>query len=369
MPHFAARRVGEEQHCEQHSRPFRTRFAKRRGKCGVGGLACAVTDVTVAIVHTSQPGLTLGCLESLERDQDRKSSIDVIVLDNGSGDDVAGLVGGRFPNVRVIHQRQRRGLGASRNVVIRNTVSRYIFFLDDDTEVQPRAIDALVEYLDTHEHVAIAGPSIRGFDGRRQGSAWRLMSVPVQLTWALTLGQFGAVVSHGDQPKRVGAVSSCAMLVRRQALEQIGFFDEAYFLYSEEPDLAQRFERVGFERHYVPTVEVLHHGQGATAHMQERSINEFWRSMDLYLARHHTKSTARVLRWLTGLGYFLATGVAVVGRSLPVHVRPAVANAWNPDVYRLHVRNAFRGIRDPGLREAADEWNCHETSPKTGSRS
>jgi N-acetylglucosaminyl-diphospho-decaprenol L-rhamnosyltransferase len=320
-------------------------------------------DVTVAIVHTSRPDLTFGCLESLERDSGRSSSIEVVVLDNGSGDDIAESVSQRFSNVRVITQHARQGLGASRNVVIRDSESRHLLFLDDDTEVPSGTIDALVSYLDAHERVAIVGPLIRGFDGRRQGSAWRLMTVPVQLTWALTLGQLGAVVSHGTKPKRVGAVSSCAMLVRREALEQIGLFDETYFLYSEEPDLAQRLERIGLERHYVPTVHVLHHGQGATGHMRERSINEFWRSMDLYLARHHTVLSASVLRWLTGFGYALAVVADAVGRRLPGRVRPAAANSWNSAIYRLHVRNAFRGNRDPGLREAAEDWNRRQDAP------
>ena len=150
------------------------------------------------------------------------------------------------------------------------------------------------------------------------------------------------------------------MLVRRKALEQIGLFDEAYFLYSEEPDLAQRLEKIGLERHYLPTIEVFHRGQGATAHMPERSINEFWRSMDLYLSRHHAGLSAAVLRWLTGFGYALAIGAAAVGERLPGRLRPAAASSWNSTVYRLHVRNAFRGNRDPGLREIAEDWNRRE---------
>jgi GT2 family glycosyltransferase len=255
-------------------------------------------DVTVSIVHASKPELTLDCLASLGADVERRCSVEIVVLDNASGDRLAAATEELAPEVRLIEQRHRSGFGANQNTIIRATRSRYVFVLNPDTRIPSGAIDGLVDYLDLHPEAAVAGPLIRGFDGVQQGSAWRLVTVPVQLVWALTLGQHGAVVSRGDKAKRVGAVAGSAMLVRREALEEAGLFDEAYFMFSEEAELARRFERLGVERHYVPTVEVLHLGQESTSHVPERQINEFWRSFDLYLSRYHSPFEARLLRWL-----------------------------------------------------------------------
>ena len=115
-----------------------------------------------------------------------------------------------------------------------------------------------VEFMDAHPEVAIAGPAIRGFDGRPQGSAWRLMTIPVQLVWALTLGTFGAVVLRGSRPRRVGAVSASAMIARRRALDCVGAFDESYFMFGEEADLARRLRRAGYDEWYVPAAHVFH---------------------------------------------------------------------------------------------------------------
>lgn len=308
-------------------------------------------DVTVSIVHASRPELTLACLESLQRDSHRRSTVEVVVLDNAAADGLAASVRHHFPGVRIIEQTHRAGFGANQNSIVRATSSRYVFVLNPDTTVPAGTIDVLVAYLDEQPQVAVAGPLLRGFDGRHQGSAWRLMSVPVQLTWALTLGQFGAVVSRGSRARRVGAVSASAMLVRREALAAAGGFDEQYFMFSEEADLARRLERLGFERHYVPHVEVLHHGQASTSSFPERQVNEIWRSLDLYLWRYHPPRAARILRWLTGLGYALAV--------LPAAARDAIRREERGSSrgYRLQVRNAFRGVRDPGLRELAEEWN------------
>jgi N-acetylglucosaminyl-diphospho-decaprenol L-rhamnosyltransferase len=302
-----------------------------------------MSDVTVSIVNANSRDVLLGCLESL-----RATDAEVVVLDNASDDGSVDTVRGRFPEVRVIAHELRAGFGANQNAVIHSTRGPYVFVLNPDTRVPPGTVEALAAYLDAHPNVAIVGPELRDFHGRQQGSAWRLMSIPVQLAWALTLGRRGAVVSRGTEPRSVGAVSASAMLVRREVVERVGLFDESYFMYSEEADLARRVHALGFEVHYFPGVHVLHKGQETTAQLPERQINEVWRSLDVYLSRYHGRFSARLLRWLTGLGYALAYAVA---RALP-------RRTWAPAIYRLHVRNAFRGTRDPGLRELADDWNA-----------
>ena len=210
-----------------------------------------MTDVTISIVHASGPELTLECIQSLEADRARRCTVEIVVLDNASGDFFAHRVRQRFPDVRLIDQAWRSGFGANQNEIIRSTESRYVFVLNPDTQVPGGTVDGLVDYLDTHPTVGVVGPLIRGFDGIQQGSAWRLVSVPVQLAWALTIGRLGAVVAPRHEPRRVGAVSACAMLVRREALEAVGLFDEAYFMFNEEADLARRLDRVGLECHYT----------------------------------------------------------------------------------------------------------------------
>jgi N-acetylglucosaminyl-diphospho-decaprenol L-rhamnosyltransferase len=303
-------------------------------------------DVTVSIVNANSREELLACLESL-----RCADAEIVVLDNASDDGSLAALREQFPGVRVIAQELRAGFGANHNAVVKTVRRPYVLILNPDTRVPPGTIDALASYLESYPNVAIVGPQLRGFDGRQQGSAWRLMTIPVQLLWALTLGCRGAVVSHGTAPRRVGAVSASALMLRRDVFEQAGRFDESYFMFSEEADLAQRVDRLGFEIHYVPRVHVLHKGQDSTERWPERQVNEVWRSLDLYLSRYHGRLQARILKWLTGLGYGLAYLVAV---AVPRLLRPS---GWSPTTYRLHVRNAFRGTRGPGLRELAEEWN------------
>jgi GT2 family glycosyltransferase len=210
-----------------------------------------MTDVAISIVNMNNRELLLMCLRSLASDRGRRAIVETVVLDNASEDGSAEAVRKEFPDVRVIAQPFRAGFGANHNTVVRATRSRYVFILNEDTEVPPGTIDALVDHLNACPEAAAAGPRIMGPGGQQQNSAWRLMTIPVQLAWALTLGQRGAVVSYGSTVVRAGAVSACALLVRRDDFERAGGFDEGYFMFSEEADLAKRLG--GKEMHYLPS--------------------------------------------------------------------------------------------------------------------
>src|SRR2546429_4990849 len=130
-----------------------------------------VIDVTVSIVHASRPDLTVECLESLCADLGRRSSLEVVVLDNAAEDGLATCVRERYSDVQVISQPWRAGFSANQNMIIRSTKSRYVFVLNPDTRVPAGTIDGLVKYLDTHPEVAVAGPPLRGFHRAPQGPA------------------------------------------------------------------------------------------------------------------------------------------------------------------------------------------------------
>jgi GT2 family glycosyltransferase len=197
-------------------------------------------DVTISIVTGASAQLANRCLDVFKQDVARAISLDIVVLDNASSDGTADRIAEGHPEVRVIRQDYRAGFGANHNTIIRSTQSRYVYVVNDDTETPAGVLEEIVAYMDAHPRCAVAGPRIIGADGKQQPSAWRLMTLWVQLVWALSLGQRGAVVSRGSVPRIVGAVSGCAMLVRRDALEAVGCFDERYFMFSEEADLAQR---------------------------------------------------------------------------------------------------------------------------------
>ena len=248
--------------------------------------------------------------------------------------------------MRVIAQNRRAGFGANHNTVIRATDSPYVYVLNEDTTSDDWGFERLTEYMDAHPRVAALGPRIVYPDGRHQDSAWRFPTPLTSLLSLPTLGRVGIAQSRGDAPRPVDWVMGAALLLRREALDEVGLFDEAFFIYSEEVDLQLRLRRTGWEVHYFPAVTVVHHESQYSVGIPERRINEMWRSRHRYWRKHHSPLGARVAGLSTGLQYALRAGLA------PVSGRDPAFTAR----MRLHVRDAWR-VTGPGLRELAEEWN------------
>jgi N-acetylglucosaminyl-diphospho-decaprenol L-rhamnosyltransferase len=300
-----------------------------------------VPDLSVSIVNTNSRALLLACLDSLAG-----TDPEIVVLDNASEDGSADAVRERCPNVRVIAQSHRAGFGANHNTVIRATTGGYVYVLNEDTTAGDWGFEALKAYLDDHPRVAALGPRLVYPNGRLQDSAWRFPTPFVSTVSLATLGRLGVTQSRGDEPRAVDWVMGAAVMLRREALDEVGLFDESFFLYSEEVDLQARLHRAGWEVHYFPRVSVVHHESQFSAEIPERRINEMWRSRHRYWRKHHSGAGARIAALATGAQYVVRGALSPIVRRDPgVGAR-----------MRLHARDSWR-VTGPGLRELADEWN------------
>ena len=303
-----------------------------------------MTDLSVSIVNTNSRELLLACQETLPR-----RGAEIVVLDNASEDGSVEAVRERFPEVRVIAQDFRAGFGANHNTVIRATEGRYVYVLNEDTTAGDWAFDRIVAYLDAHPRVAALGPRLVYPGGRLQDSAWRFPTPLVSVLGLLSVGKVGVKQSGGEAPRTVGWVMGAALVLRREALEQVGLFDEDFFLYSEEVDLQFRLRRAGWEVHYFPDATVVHHESQFSAEIPERRIHEQWRSRHRYWHKHHSDAGARVAALATGAQYVVRAAAAPLVRR-------------DPRRMLVHARDSWR-VTGPGLRELADEWNGRVGAP------
>ncbi|MFL5942377.1 MAG: glycosyltransferase family 2 protein [Gaiellaceae bacterium] len=297
-----------------------------------------MADVSVSLVNTSSRDLLLACLESLQG-----TGVEVVVLDNASEDGSAAAVRERFTDVRLIEQRHRAGFGANHNTVIRATTGRYVFVLNEDTTSDDWGFDRMVAHLDANPRVAALAPRLVYPDGRPQASAWRFPSPATAALGLVTLGRAGIVQSGGNETRDVDWAMAAALLVRREALDEVGVFDEEFFIYSEETDLCRRLREAGWRTQYFPQVTVVHHESQFSAGIPERRINEMWRGRHRYWQKHHSAAGARVAALSTGTQYALRSLLRARDRDFAARMR-------------LHARDALH-VPGPGLRELAEEWN------------
>jgi GT2 family glycosyltransferase len=199
--------------------------------------------------------------------------------------------------------------------------------------------------MEEHPEAGAAGAALLRPDGARQASAWRFPTPLTALAGALFLHRRFTVQSRGDRTRTVDWAQSAALLVRREAAEQIGWFDPQFFVYSDEVDFCRRLRDAGWVTLYVPGAQCIHHEQLSTGAVPERRIVELSRNRDRYMRKHHSSAAAAAVRVLTAWTYALRSVAAIV---LPGH---------EPRRYWRHVTATLHPDRGEGLREAAAEHN------------
>jgi hypothetical protein len=153
------------------------------------------------------------------------------------------------------------------------------------------------------------------------------------------------VQSRGEHTREVDWAQSAALLVRSEAARAIGWFDPAFFVYSDEVDFCRRLKDAGWTTLYVPAAQAVHHEQLSNGPVPERRIVELSRNRDRYMHKHHSPAAAAAVRILTAWTYALRAAAAIV---LPGH---------DPRRYWRHVTATLRPRHGEGLREAASEFN------------
>jgi GT2 family glycosyltransferase len=258
-----------------------------------------MADRDVAVVIVTYDGLPWveQCLDSVAGEE-------VVVVDNGSRDGTAGFVRERYPDVRVV-EAENRGLGASWNIGIRKTRSRYVLLLNADAWLSDDALARLVAFADTRGRAAVVGPRLLNQDGSLQRSVrgfptlWRLATEYLFLRrlapGTSALNAFYAGGFDHDEVREVEVVMGACMLVRRAAIDEVGPLDEDFFLFSEETDWCYRFRQAGWEVVFFPGAECVHVGGAAHG---GRLFQENVRGHLRFLRKHHGEATAERARRL-----------------------------------------------------------------------
>lgn len=318
-------------------------------------------DVVVAIINHCNVEQLRVCLSSIREVGSEGLDVRVVVLDNASNDGSVESIREEFPEVGLIAQPYRAGFGENHNRIVAETSSRYVFVLNDDTEVGADAIPVLVAMLEANPEVGIVGPRIEYYSDVEHQSAWRFPSPIGCVMHAATFGTLGIVQSRTTEKRAVDWVSGSAMMVRRSAFEEVGGFDETIYMYMEETDLCRRLWSAGYQVWFQPDAVVRHSGWGSTASIPHPRVNELWRSRRYYWSKHHTRAGSLVASAADFVRYGAGTCASVVAQVGPGRER------FENRAYHLHARNALGLGTGSGIRELsrtfnadAPEWGAEE---------
>lgn len=274
----------------------------------------SITDASVIIVNWNTKDLLRNCLRSVyERGGD--VDFEVIVIDNASTDGSAEIVKKGFPQVTLIENSQNRGFAAANNQGIAEAQGRYALLLNSDTVILDKAIQETVSFADAHPEAAVVGCRILNPDRTLQPSCFMFPSILNMLLSSTYLyklfpksrffGRERMTWWGRNDIREVDVVTGCFMLVRREAIEQVGMMDEAFFIYGEETDWCYRYKHAGWKVMFTPCAEIIHLGGQSTIRKPVDMIVRLRLSILRFMRKHHGWLKHKVACFLTVLFFAL----------------------------------------------------------------
>lgn len=309
--------------------------------------APATVDVSAVIVNWNTRDLLEECLVSLRDHSSDATSLEVIVVDNGSTDGSAELVRSEWPDVVLRVNEHNEGFQRATNRGIELSHGRHLLLINADAAVTPGAIDTMVDRLESEPTAGAVGPRLVYGDGSFQrwtaGRAPDLVSVASYFLFLERISTTAArhslfLAEDVAEPFCPDWVSSACMLVRREALEQTGLLDERYLCYMDDVDICQRLRDEGWRVWYDPTAEVVHH-MGKSTERQTGSVSPAAvQNFNDYLTRRNGRVVGATARVAECSGYAL--------RALAHTARARLRPDGTPDRRgRAHLERARASLR------------------------
>ncbi len=227
----------------------------------------------------------------------RSSSFEIIVVDNCSADGSVEMVRERFPQVILIANQENSGFGRANNQGAALARGRYLLLLNPDAFVHAGTVDRLVQFMDAQPDAGSAGPRLLYEDGRLQRSVTAFPTVLTELWTTLGLdrafprnpifGHYKQTFWAMDDLRPVDSLMGACLILRRAVIDQIGLFDEQFFMYSEEVDLCFRLRQAGWMNYFLPDAEATHIWGGSSQRVPAATFLRLFRSRVQFFRKHY----------------------------------------------------------------------------------
>lgn len=298
----------------------------------------------IVIVNYRTCDLLRECLQSIYESRG-DFSFQVCVVDNCSQDGSCAMVGEEFPQVQLIESEVNGGYAYANNLGLRalgfaqtsgsaqqcrekllESTPGYALLLNPDTLLPPSALQEMLDFMEAHPEAGVAGPRLVLPDGsidlacRRsfpspEISFYRMVGLSKLFPRSRRFGRYNLTYLDPDEVAEVDSVVGAFMLVRAEALRQVGLLDESFFMYGEDLDWAYRIKKAGWKVYYNSQVTVLHYKRAASRHSRKANY-EFYRAMHIFYRKHYAATTPFWLHWLVLGGIALRGGLAVLSSQL-----------------------------------------------------
>lgn len=282
-------------------------------------------DLSIIIVSYNTKEFLRECIDSI-KGTSRGFDYEIIVVDNASSDNSLEMLKIKFPDVIVIKSKNNIGFSKANNLGVKKSRGRYVLFLNPDTVIYKNSLFGIVKFMDEHKEAGAATCKLLMPDGRLDDAIHRGFPNPwnsfsyfsgfsklfpsSKLFGGYNLGWMDLSKTH-----EIDACAGAFMMVRRQAGEKIGWWDEDYFFYGEDLEFCFKLKEIGWKIYFVPSVSALHYKgvsggikknskKITTANLETKKRATNWRfsAMKIFYRKHYQNKYPFILNWLVILG-------------------------------------------------------------------
>ena len=281
-------------------------------------MTAPLSPIYIVILNWNLPGDTVDCIHSVLNSV--SPDMHIVMVDNGSHDNSVNIIRQHFgTSIELLENKTNLGFAGGVNVGLRHALeheARSILILNNDTIIDASMINRLVETAENHPNAGLIGPVIYYYSDKAQ-RIWRVGDLDLPIIPIPMRLSDRRVTAAGHTDFRLGYITACGMLIRRQVLEAIGLFDERYFMYYEDADFCQRAKNAGFEIWCSPQAKMWHK-VSLSSQKQEPARRYFqtWGRAEFYRTYQHGFS------WVILLVY-------LVGRAILLTIKDVFSHSWN----------------------------------------
>lgn len=257
-------------------------------------------EVSVIIVNYNVRHFLEQCLISLKHSL-KNMDAEIFVVDNNSTDGSVSMLNHKFPEVKLICNSQNKGFGAANNQALKEVCGRYILFLNPDTLIEEKTIDLCKDFMDRNPDAGATG--VRMIDGKGKFLRESKRALPGIRTAFYKISGLAAIFPHSkkfnhyylshlpeNQVHKIDILSGAFFFTRKSILNELGHFDESFFMYGEDIDLSYRILKAGYNNYYLPEPSIIHYKGESTKKGNIDYVIHFYRAMKIFVRKHFARN-------------------------------------------------------------------------------
>ena len=266
-------------------------------------------------------------------------SCEVFLVDNNSVDGSCEMVAEKFPEVKLIANRENTGFSKANNQAMRISRGEYVLLLNPDTVVEKDTFVSTVAFMDAHPDAG--GLGVKMLDGKgnflpesKRGlptpavAFYKIFGLSALFKKSRRFGRYHLTYLDKDQNHEIEVLSGAFMLMRKSVLDKVGLLDEDYFMYGEDIDLSYRILKGGYKNYYFAGTRIIHYKGESTKKSSVNYVFVFYRAMIIFARKHFSGGNAGLFSFVINTAIWLRAGLALLRRFLLKAALPLFDFAW-----------------------------------------